>query len=57
MTVSESAEPTKPQDGTKDDGKKPVEVKDEDLVRFSIELRRFFSFLILSRPYLLVRGR
>ena len=34
MTVPESAEPTKPQDGTKDDGKKPVEVKDEDLVRY-----------------------
>lgn len=31
MTASDSAEQTKPQDGVKDDGKKPVEVKDEDL--------------------------
>ena len=33
MTVSDSVEQPKPQDGAKDDGKKPVEVKDEDLVR------------------------
>ncbi len=33
MAGSESVEQTKPTEATKDDGKKPVEVKDEDLVR------------------------
>lgn len=32
MTASDTTEQTKQQDGTKETGKKPVEVKDEDLV-------------------------
>lgn len=51
MTVSDSVEQTKQQDGAKDDGKKPVEVKDEDLVCVSLLI-----FIILFRtrfPFLL----
>jgi hypothetical protein len=32
MTGSESVEQNKQQEGVKDDGKKPIEVKEEDLV-------------------------
>lgn len=32
MAGSESVEPNKAQEGTKEDGKKPVEIKEEDLV-------------------------
>ncbi|CAF4716341.1 unnamed protein product, partial [Rotaria sp. Silwood2] len=31
MTGSDSTEQNKPQEGKKDDGKKPVEIKEEDL--------------------------
>ena len=32
MTGTDSVEQTKQQDGVKDDGKKPIEIKEEDLV-------------------------
>ena len=36
MTASDSTEQTKQQEAVKEDGKKPVEVKDEDLVRHTV---------------------
>ncbi len=47
MTGSESVEQTKQQDGVKDDGKKPIETKEEDLVCYKKtknSLRFYFIF-------------
>jgi hypothetical protein len=58
MTASDSTEQTKQQDATKEPAKKPVEVKDEDLVCRTIASRLAMSeshfALSLSR---LVRRR
>jgi hypothetical protein len=49
MTVSDSVEPTKQSDAVKDDGKKPVEVKDEDLVCFLSHVMLTCSLCIIVR--------
>jgi hypothetical protein len=48
MAGSESVEQNK-QEGTKDDGKKPVEVKDEDLVCQNKLFQLIYFIFIFSR--------